>query len=209
MSEGGGQMQTSDPKRMKDFISQPMRKKLILPVGSFLLIVLIVIVWWAVFGRMDGFSVQGIQLGDSSEKLLSVMGEPEEKTGFNYNYPDVEFTVRQSKVVAFKINTREYRIKGDIGVGSKLQDIVKVYGKAGLKQQAEDSEQVFMKIGGNGVISFRMDITDRQQMLYDTTPVREILVAERETATYLSEESFDELWQDLTALQYETDKRIK
>lgn len=140
------------------------------------------------------FSVQGVKLGDSVDKIEKKLGiAPEKFTGIRYTYNGLEFNADDyGKINNIRVMSREYRTKEGMGVGNTLAELVDEYGKDNLKMTYGD---VYVRIKGSQIIMFDMSAYDNSDF-YDWTEVNGIEIIDLG-------DRFQEKWDSWRPLEYQ------
>jgi len=140
------------------------------------------------------FSVQGVTLGDSVDKIEKKLGiAPEKFSGMRYRYNGIEFNADDyGKINNIRVMSREYRTKEGMGVGNTLAQLVDEYGKDNLKMTYGD---VYLHLKKNQVIMFDMSAYDSND-LYDWTEINGMEIVDLGGR-------FQEKWDSMRPLEYQ------
>ncbi|MFD0957980.1 hypothetical protein [Paenibacillus chungangensis] len=158
---------------MSEVVASIRRRKVQISVVVAVLVVIIIIMSFSSL-KLDGFSIQGVKLGDSYDKIEKKLGVAQDKfSGRRYTYDGVEFSADDSgKIDNIRIWGTDYRTDKKLGVGSTLAEIVDQYGKDKLRMTYGD---VYVRLNKIQMIMFNMAAYDSSD-LYDTTIVKSMEV---------------------------------
>lgn len=140
------------------------------------------------------FSIQGVKLGDSVDKIEKKLGIAQEKfSGMRYRYNGIEFNADDyGKINTIRVMSREYRTKDGMGVGNTLAQLVDEYGKENLKMTYGD---VIVRVKDSQIIKFDMSAYDSSD-LYDWTEVNSMEIIDLG-------DRFQEKWDSWRPLEYQ------
>lgn len=173
-------------------INRMRANKKILYLGACMIVVLIVIIMINSSARSE-FSIQGIALGDSTDKIEKQLGIAQEKfSGRSYTYDGIEFSAEEGKIDRIRVWSADYRTDKEAGVRSTLAQLVDAYGKDNLKMSYAN---IYLHLEKNQVIAFQMNAYDSTE-LYDTTIVGSMEISDLG-------DRFQEKWDSLRSLEYQ------
>jgi len=90
------------------------------------------------------FSVYGLSIGDSKDKLIEKLGVPfdkqsvpiDNKTALAYNYRNVNVLILDDRIYTMTSTDMEFKTKQGVAIGDSFEKLVQVYGKQSLQGTA-------------------------------------------------------------------------